>query len=143
MSSGAKLLIGALCFAAAIGYLAILGAAGSWQYYLSVDEAVIDAAQLLDKRLRVSGRVGAGSLAISDDRRQATFVLQGESHNLHVTCQCAMPDNFAEKIDVVVEGKLRNDGMHGHKVITRCASKYTQAEVVAPTTSSTRTAASR
>jgi len=130
MNSGVKLLTGALLVAAAIGYLAFLGAASSWQYYLSVDEAVLDTERLLGKQIRVSGWVGVGSLAIVDDRRHAMFVLHGESHKLDATCHCAMSDNFAENIEVVVEGTLQNDGIHGHKVITRCASKYKPKEMV-------------
>ena len=72
----------------------------------------------------MSGRVAPGSLTIVDDRRQATFDLAGELHTLHATCRCSLPDNLAEDIDVVVEGTLQADGIHGHKVITRCASKY-------------------
>jgi len=124
MSPGLKLTAGALMLAAAIGYLAYLGAASSWQYYLSVDEAVADATHIEGKRIRVSGRVRPGSLTIVDDRRQATFDLAGELHTLHATCYCTLPDNLAEGIDVVVEGTFQSDGIHGDKVITRCASKY-------------------
>ena len=124
MSPGLKLTAGALLTAAAIGYLAYLGAASSWQYYLSVDEAVADATHIEGKRIRVSGRVRTGSLTIVDDRRQATFDLAGVLHTLHATCRCTLPDNLAEGIDVVVEGTLQADGIHGDKVITRCASKY-------------------
>ena len=124
MSPGLKLTTGALLMAAAIGYLAYLGAASSWQYYLSVDEAVADATHIEGKRIRVSGRVKTRSLTIGDDRRQATFELAGELHTLYVSCRCPLPDNLAEGIDVVVEGILQSDGIHGDKVITRCASKY-------------------
>ena len=131
MSPGLKLTAGALLMAAAIGYLAYLGAASSWQYYLSVDEAVADATHIEGKRIRVSGRVRTGSLTIVDDRRQATFELAGELHTLHATCRCTLPDNLAEDIDVVVEGTLQADGIHGDKVITRCASKYQPADKTA------------
>jgi cytochrome c-type biogenesis protein CcmE len=114
--------------AAAIGYLAYLGAATSWQYYLSVDEAVADAAQVAGKRIRVSGRVKVGTLSIGADRRQATFDLTGESRVLHATCRCPLPDNLAENIVAVVEGTLQADGIHCDKVITRCASKYESAD---------------
>ena len=124
MTSGVKLMIGAILVAGAIGYLAYAGAASSWQYYLSVDEAVGESASLIGKQIRVSGRVSPGSLAVVDDRREATFELQGERHAMHVTCRCLLPDNLAENIDVVVEGTLQADGINGHKVITRCASKY-------------------
>ncbi len=128
MSAGVKLTIAALFVATTIGYLAFLGAASSWQYYLSVDEAAVDAPHLTGTRIRVSGRVEVGSLKIVDDRRQATFELVGESHKLRATCRCALPDNLAENIDVVVEGTLLNDGIACRKVITRCASKYKQKE---------------
>jgi len=128
MSAGVKLTAGAALVAAGIGYLAFIGAAASWQYYLSVDEAVADAAHLEGRRLRVSGRVTVGSLSIGEDRRRATFDLAGERNTLHVTCRCLLPDNLAEDIDVVVEGVFGADGIHGDKVITRCASKYEPAD---------------
>jgi len=124
MSASVKLTIGGLLVATAIGYLAFLGAAESWQYYLSVDEAVVEAAHLSGKRIRVSGRVEPGSLTIAEDRRRATFALYGESHKLQAACHCLLPDNLVENIDVVVEGTLQDGGIHCHKVITRCASKY-------------------
>jgi cytochrome c-type biogenesis protein CcmE len=128
MMPGHKLLIGAILVATAIGYLAYVGAASSWQYYLSVDEAVNDSARLTGKLVRVSGRVTPGTLAIGDDRRQARFELYGERHTMRVTCQCLLPDNLAENIDVVVEGTLCANGISGRKVITRCASKYESKE---------------
>lgn len=140
MSPGLKLTVGAVLVAAAIGYLAFLGAASSWQYYVSVDEAMADAPHLLGTQIRVSGRVTPGSLAIVDDRRQATFELAGQQHSMHVTCRCLLPDNLAEDIDVVVEGTLQADGFHGDKVITRCASKYQPEEVAASGRESSPTA---
>jgi cytochrome c-type biogenesis protein CcmE len=131
MSPGAKLTVGAFVLAAAVGYLAYVGASGSWQYYLSVDEMVADAATLSDKRVRVSGRVAVGSLTISERRQDAEFDLVGTLHKLHAICRCPMPDNLAEDIDVVVEGVLQGDRLHGHKVITRCASKYEPKQKVA------------
>lgn len=124
MSSRMKLLIGAVLAGGAIGYLAYAGAANSWQYYLTVDEAVIDATSLSGKHVRLTGHVAPGSLTIGQDRREATFDLQGERQVIHATCRCLMPDNLAENIDVVVEGTLQPSGIEGNKVITRCASKY-------------------
>jgi cytochrome c-type biogenesis protein CcmE len=131
MNPRVKLLAAAMLVTAAIGYLAFLGAASSWQYYLAVDEAVAGASELEGHRLRVSGRVATGSLSIGDDRRQATFDLAGEQHTLHVTCCCLLPDNLAENMDVVVEGVFDGDVIHSDKVITRCASKYEPADMTA------------
>jgi cytochrome c-type biogenesis protein CcmE len=119
-----KLLLGAVLVAGAIGYLAFEGAANSWQYYLSVDEAVNDAEQLVGKRVRLSGCVTTGTLSVATDRRHANFDLHGERHTMHVTCDCLLPDNMAENMEIVVEGTLNADCLAGRKVITRCASKY-------------------
>jgi cytochrome c-type biogenesis protein CcmE len=119
-----KLLFGAAFVVGAIGYLAFVGAANSWQYYLSVDEAVNDSEHLVGKRVRVSGSVTSGTLAVTADRRHASFDLRGEQHTVHVTCRCSLPDNLAENMDVVVEGTFQTDGIASCKVITRCASKY-------------------
>jgi len=131
MGSAHKLTFAALFVAAAIGYLAYAGAASSWQYYMSVDETVADAARLSGKRLRVSGRVAVGTLKISERRREAEFDVAGAVHTLHVSCHCPLPDNLAEDMDVVVEGALDGSVVRCHKVITRCASKYEPKEAVA------------
>lgn len=131
MNSRLKLTVGAFVVTASIAYLAFLGAAGSWQYYLSVDETVADAANLKGKRIRVSGRVIPESLKIGEGRREAEFEIAGARHKLHIVCRCAMPDNLAEDIDVVVEGVLQDDELLGHKVITRCASKYETEQTLA------------
>jgi cytochrome c-type biogenesis protein CcmE len=131
MNSASKAIVGASIVIATISYLAFLGAASSWQYYLTVDETVADAANLNSKRIRVSGRVAQGSLTLSDGRRQAEFDLVGARHKLHAVCRCTVPDNLVEGIDVVIEGTLQRDGFHGHKLITRCASKYERTESVA------------
>jgi cytochrome c-type biogenesis protein CcmE len=125
MGAKTKLVLAALLVTAVIGYLAYLGASSSWQYYLLVDECVGQADQLRGKRLRVSGRVAVDSLHITDDRRGATFLLEGNQYRLPVSYEGALPDNLAEGRDVVVEGGLQPDGqLEGETILTRCASKY-------------------
>ena len=131
MSPNVKFTLGGLMVAALIGYLAFVGAAASWQYYLSVDEAVADMASLRGKRIRVSGRVMPGTLTINENRREAEFYLASATRPLHVACKCVIPDNLAINIDVVVEGKLQEEGLLGQKLITRCASKYQSSDAVA------------
>jgi cytochrome c-type biogenesis protein CcmE len=125
MGSKPKLLAGAAVITAVIAYLVYLGATSDFKYYLLVDECAAQADRLQGKRLRVSGTVGAGSLKIAEDRRSASFVLNGKEHRLAVRCSGALPDNLAEGIEVVVEGSLGpGGGLLGDRVITRCASKY-------------------
>jgi cytochrome c-type biogenesis protein CcmE len=128
MRVGTKLVLGAVVMSAAIAYVAYLGAAGSWQYYLLVDECASHPEQWKGRRLRVNGRVMAGTLNISADRRAASLLLAGTSRNLLVHYQGVLPDNLSEGKDVVIEGSLREDcTIHATTIITRCASKYAPA----------------
>ena len=61
----------------------------------------------------------------TSDRTQASFALEGDGANLKVVCPGPLPDNLAEGIAVLVEGRLDDAGLlHGEKVLTRCAGKY-------------------
>ena len=125
MSVSMKLVIGGTILAIVTGYVAYLGASSSWQYYLTVDECTAHTGQFTGRRVRVSGRVAAGSLHFRGDRAQAIFVLRGQASTLAVECPAPLPDNLAEDMEVVVDGTLeRADFLQGRKVLTRCASKY-------------------
>ena len=125
MTTGRKLAVGGVVVAGVTAYMAYVGAAASWQYYATTDECLADANTLVGERIRVSGKVAPNSLAIADDRMRAEFALEGQSGQLRVTCSGPLPDNLAEQMDVVVEGRLEDSGLlRGDKVLTRCASKY-------------------
>ncbi|HUT12523.1 MAG TPA: cytochrome c maturation protein CcmE [Thermoguttaceae bacterium] len=125
MTTGRKLAIGGLVVGGVTAYMAYVGASASWQYYLTADECVADAEALRGDRIRVSGKVAADSLTIAADRTQAEFLLEGTRERLRVICAGPLPDNLAENVEVVVEGRLEDSGLlRGSKVLTRCASKY-------------------
>jgi cytochrome c-type biogenesis protein CcmE len=125
MSVRAKLIVGVLVLLGVTAYVAYLGASSSWQYYLTIDECLEHGSQFTGRSVRVSGRVARGSLRITADRGQATFLLQGTVGSLPTVCSGPLPDNLAEEMDVVVEGRLVNaNSLQGNKLLTRCASKY-------------------
>jgi len=129
MRPSVKLALGAGIVVGVTSYMAYVGASASWQYYVTADECVVRAEQLADRPVRVSGLVAAGSLQVAADRSQASFDLQGATNRLRVVCAGPLPDNLAEKIDVVVEGRLEAGGvLHADKLLTRCASKYETRE---------------
>jgi cytochrome c-type biogenesis protein CcmE len=120
-----KVILGVVTLITVSAYLALVGAATSWQYYVTVDECVADAASFASRRVRVNGQVDAASLTISEDRQFARFVLRGSRCTLQVVCAGPIPDNLAEHMDVVVEGVLLDAHLfRASRVITRCASKY-------------------
>ena len=125
MAAGTRVAIGAAVILGVTTYMAYVGASSSWQYYLSVDECVADANALLNNRIRVSGKIAPRSLSIAADRTSATFRLEGSRSGIRVACVGRLPDNLAEDRQVVVEGKLENANLLlGHRVLTKCASKY-------------------
>jgi cytochrome c-type biogenesis protein CcmE len=125
MTVRAKLIAGTLILVSVTVYVAYLGASSSWQYYVTVDECVARASQLTGRQIRVSGRVASGSLQMTDQPSQATFGLTGAESRIKAICPKPLPDNLAEDMDVVVEGRLAGPNLlRGEKVLTRCASKY-------------------
>jgi cytochrome c-type biogenesis protein CcmE len=125
MTTGKKLIIGGVIVASLTGYMAYRGASASWQYYLTVDECLAESTSLVGHRLRVSGRIAADTLTVDKSHTRASFALVGEGTKLSVVCSGPLPDNLAEGIAVLVEGRLDDAGLlHGGKVLTRCASKY-------------------
>ncbi len=125
MSTGRKLAVGVVMVAGATAYMAYLGAAASWQYYVTVDECLAGAGELPADRIRISGKIAPSTLTVAADRNQAEFCLEGSEEDLPVICRGPLPDNLAEGVDVVVEGRLDRSGLlRAHKVLTRCAGKY-------------------
>jgi cytochrome c-type biogenesis protein CcmE len=125
MTTGKKMAIGGAILAGITIFMAYRGASADWQYYLTADECVAERTSLLGRRLRVSGRIAAGTLKRERDRSMVTFALDAGGASLKVVCTGTMPDNLAEGMAVLVEGRLDDNGLlRGDKVLTRCASKY-------------------
>ena len=125
MTIGRKLAIAGCVIAGVMGYMAYLGASSSWQYYVTVDECLTDAARLAG-RPGTREREDCARIARNhQDRRGANFALEGTAGKLMVNCAGPLPDNLAEGAEVVVEGRLDAAGtLRGEKLLTRCASKY-------------------
>ncbi len=134
MSTTVKLWIAACIVASVTVYMAYVGSTASWQYYLTVDECLTDAKALVNQPMRVSGKIVVGSLQIATGRQYATFKICEADHELTVRCAGPLPDNLAEEMDVVVEGRLDESGhLRGDKVLTRCASKYSSGATIGAT----------
>lgn len=125
MRMNTKLILGAVVILAATVYMAYLGAQTSWQYYLTAEECWAQRDSLVGSRLRVSGRIAPESLRIAPDRTSARFALAVPDGRIRVICDGPLPDNLAEDVDVVVEGRMEKGNLlRGTKVLTRCASKH-------------------
>lgn len=125
MNTSGKLGIAAFVIAGVTAYMAYIGSASGWTYFLTVEECLSRAPALVNQPIRVSGKIVSGSLQIAPSRDRATFRIGQASDELPVSCTGTLPDNLREGSEVVVEGTLDDSGtLCGTKVLTRCASKY-------------------
>ena len=73
--------------------------------------------------------VKTGSIHVDLEEIQLDFVLAGLETSMPVSYFGTVPENFEEEREVLVEGKLDENGVfQASKLITKCESKY-QAKV--------------
>jgi len=118
-----KIAVGVVVIGGGIAYFAYQSMQASWSYYYSVDEfSTTDAAAN-------EYSVKPGSVTRDIEKMLLQFTLAGTQTELPVQFQGAVPDNFTEGREVVVEGRLAPAGVfQADTVMTRCESKY-QAKV--------------
>ena len=114
------LLVGVFVF-----YVFIDSAVEGGAYFLEVDEAV--AANLPSSRpVRVKGTVVAGTYKTKEGTSSHEFSIEGGGESaMKIVYDGPIPDVFDEGREVIVEGKLRNDGtLVATEVTAKCPSKY-------------------
>jgi len=125
-----KFAIGAAIIVVAIGYLMYTGVKASSVYYRTVDEVLAMGPKAKNMALRLEGKVEPGTIEKDAANLKLTFRIIDESKkSIPVDYKGSPPDMFQEDIDVVVEGKLSEDGRFiANKLLTSCPSKYEAAE---------------
>jgi len=121
----AKLMIGIVVIGGGIGYFMWQAMQSSWSYYYSVDEFAAGSETVKSSSLRLAGKVKTGTVSKEMEKMQLSFVLKGTNNEIPVVYTGVVPDNFAEDIEVVVEGRLETSGtFNAQTLMTRCDSKY-------------------
>ncbi len=120
-----KMIVGGLTILTAVTALAVLGVRDGWAYFLPVDEFVASPARQT-QRVRLHGIVQSDGLEASAASVGVSFTLGGEQSSLPVNYTGVVPDMFQADREVVVEGKLDDQGVFQADVLlTKCSSKYT------------------
>ena len=124
-----KIAVGIVVIGGGIAYFAYQSMQASWSYYYSVDEFSTTDAAANEYSFRLAGTVKPGSVTRDIEKMLLQFTLAGTQAELPVEFQGAVPDNFTEGREVVVEGRLAPAGVfQADNLMTRCESKY-QAKV--------------
>jgi cytochrome c-type biogenesis protein CcmE len=110
------------------------------EYFKHVDEVVAQRPALEGKQLQMHGYVIPGSRMNKPNTLEWRFKVQnnpirsGEPGNvMSVSYTGVVPDTFKDEAEVVLKGRLVEDGFHAdpNGVIAKCPSKYEAAGKVA------------
>ncbi len=137
MGKGAQILGGASAVALLLGWLAWSGLEeAAFRYYQSLDE--FRAAGSVGVPSRVHGYVALGSIERDVGAREIRFSVQGAPPHAGGNAEGALavtfasleaPDLFKDGAEVVVEGRLQDDGRFAaSNVLAKCPSKFEAAE---------------
>lgn len=120
-----KAIVAVVLIGGSMAFLVIQVIQSPFAYYYSVDEFSTKMDIAKNNSVRLAGKVGKGTIERDVQQMLLEFTLTGEKNTLVVNYKGVVPDNFADDIEVVVEGQLADNGVfEAKKVMTRCESKY-------------------
>jgi len=123
----AKLGITGLVLALAFGGLMYSTLSEGTEYYKHVDEVTANMAAWQGKRLQLHGFV-QGQPARKRDSLEYRFDVQNNGKVIRAYYTGIVPDTFKEEAEVVLKGRLADDGsfqVEKDGVMAKCPSKYT------------------
>lgn len=116
--------LGIVLVALAIGFV-VWDGLKSETFFYTVDAAVAQGAKLPGQHVRVKGTVEPGSVIGADGTLGRTFRIAEKGKSIKVSYHKAMPDTFAESMEVVVQGKVTDDMVvEADEVLVKCPSRY-------------------
>jgi cytochrome c-type biogenesis protein CcmE len=139
MSKGFQVAAGATLIALLLGWYAAtnLGEGASFAYYQTLEEFVGSRDAASGRQARVHGYVATGSIERDVAARSVRFAVQNKPPHAGGSAEGALPvlfgsletpDLFKEGAEVVIEGRLAQDGpgarFHADKVFAKCPSKF-------------------
>ena len=113
-----------------MGFLLVVGVnrPGGFAYYLTVGEFLGQPDRAGDG-FRINGKVDPGSIERMPTGEDVTFLVTDGNQSLPVAYHGIIPDTFVDGADVVVEGRLQEDGTFvAHTLLAKCPSKYEAAD---------------
>lgn len=113
----------ALIVVAAVGFLIYRSTGATSAYYLEVSDLLAKGQDAYGQRVRVMGKVEAGSIQRSAETLRFTAV--DHTGQIKVAYNGVVPDIFKDNVDVVLEGSYRPDGVFAADVLlAKCPSKF-------------------
>ncbi|MBM4182644.1 MAG: cytochrome c maturation protein CcmE [Gemmatimonadetes bacterium] len=134
MRKNGRFMVGLVGVAAVVTYLIWTGVSETMVYYLTpveLMERVEADPTFRDVGVKVSGQVVKGSYERVEGELLHRFIvhdLVDASVTFPVEFRDALPDTFTDEVEVVLEGRLRADGVfEAATMLTKCGSRYEAA----------------
>lgn len=126
-----KFLIGAGLVLSAAGWLMASSISETGMYYVTPTELAqkLEAdPSLRGVGIKLGARVVPGSIRREAGGREFAFVVTDGARDVPVIYRGLAPDTFTDGVDVVVEGRVGQDGtFHATTLLAKCASRYENA----------------
>jgi cytochrome c-type biogenesis protein CcmE len=134
MKKNPRFMVGLVGVAAVVTYLIWTGVSETMVYYVTPVELIekVEADPTFhDVGVKVGGMVIRGSYRRVEGELLHVFTVRDlveESATFVVEFRDALPDTFTDDIEVVLEGRLREDGVfEATTLLTKCGSRYEAA----------------
>ena len=128
MNAGAKFAVGAVLIVGSVGYLMASGIKQTGQYFLTPSELSRKVAvdpSFYNVGMKVGAHVVRGTVAKDVATQTLSFRISDGSATYPVTFHGLPPDTFNDSVEVVVEGRLKQDGViYATNVLAKCGSRY-------------------
>ena len=128
MKAQSKFLLGAVMIFASVGYLMATGIKDTGVYFLTPSELAERVEQDPSFRsvgVKMGARVVPGSIERDVATQTITFEATDGTQTYPVVYRGLAPDTFTDDVDVVVEGRLGEDGLfQATTLLAKCGSRY-------------------
>ena len=147
MKPRTKFMIGGGLVLATAGYLMASSISETGMYYVTPTELTTKIAAdptLHGVGIKLGARVVPGSIKRAAGGREYAFVVTDGAREIPVQYRGIAPDTFTDGVDVVVEGRMGQDGtFRATTLLAKCASRYESAPEKYRDTPGYKAAASR
>ena len=131
MKKNGRFMVGLVGVAAVVTYLIWTGISETMVYYMTPVELIDKVSEdptFHDVGVKVGGMVIPGTYSRVEGELLHVFTVRDlvdESSTFVVEYRDALPDTFTDNMEVVIEGRLRSDGVfEANTVLTNCGSRY-------------------
>ncbi|HXT17948.1 MAG TPA: cytochrome c maturation protein CcmE [Gemmatimonadaceae bacterium] len=130
MKPRSKFLLGGALVVGVAGYLMASSIRETGQYYLTPTElsTKLKDPRFTDVGVKVGARVVPGTIQKAPSGKEYAFKVTDGAYTFPVVYRGIAPDTFADSVDVVIGGRMGQDGtFHATELLAKCASRYENA----------------